>query len=285
MNKTSKLGFSLIELSIVILVIGILIIGITQGSRIISEARLKSARSLTTNSPINSIPNLILWLETTSEKSFDSSAVNNTTIANWYDISNRVNVPPTNATQNTPNNQPTYVSNAVNGLPAINFNGSTSFMNFNGTSLNKGAYTVFLVEQRNTANAGFIFGVDGGGRGSGFAIGYASSTIFRDYHYWGAFSWVERTIPAYTSPKTMISSISFGYAGNNNICIYINGVTTGCGGNGVPGYTTAFKIGRADFASYSGYIAEVIAFDRALKDSERKAIENYLSQKWAVKVS
>jgi prepilin-type N-terminal cleavage/methylation domain-containing protein len=91
-NKKCELGFSLIELSIVILVIGLLVIGITQGKRIISRSRISSAKSLTTSSPVASINNLVLWLETTSDKSFDNadkidggSGVNGT-IATWYNI-------------------------------------------------------------------------------------------------------------------------------------------------------------------------------------------------------
>ena len=56
-------GFSLIELSIVIIIIGILVAGITQGSRIIKEARLKTAKTLTESSPVASIRDLTLWLD------------------------------------------------------------------------------------------------------------------------------------------------------------------------------------------------------------------------------
>ncbi len=280
-----KLGFSLIELSVVILVIGILVIGITKGSRILGESKLKSARSLTFSAPVNSIPNLVLWLDSTSEKSFDSSVANNSPVINWYDLNTQLSTP-TNANQATPSNQPTYKVNAVNGLPALSFDGG-DFMNFNGVNLNKSAYTVILVEQRNTSNPTFIFGVDGGSRTVGFAIGYAANTTFRNYHYWGAYSWTSKTVPAYNGPKTNISSTSYGHAGSaSKICININGSTSTCSSSvQKPGYTTNFKIGRADFSSYSGYIVEVIAFDRALKDKERIAIEQYLGQKWGVKVS
>ena len=50
--KKLKLGFSLIELSVVILIIGILVLGVTQGSRILTEVKLKSAIALTTSSPV-----------------------------------------------------------------------------------------------------------------------------------------------------------------------------------------------------------------------------------------
>jgi prepilin-type N-terminal cleavage/methylation domain-containing protein len=286
MKKTTRFGFSLIELSAVILIIGILVIGITKGSRILSESRLKSARSLTINSPVNSTKNLVLWLDTASEKSFDTSIENNSLVANWYDLNTQTSSK-NNATQSNEDNKPSYITNAVNGLPALRFDGSTDFMNFNGENLNKSAYTVILVEQRKTSNAGFIFGVDGRSRTVGFAIGYASNTLICDYHYWGAYSCISKTVPAYSGAKTNIISSVYGHAGNaSKICINFNGGVASCGSSvEQPGYTTDFKIGRADFANYSGYIVEVIAFDRALKDTERLEIEKYLGQKWGIKVS
>jgi prepilin-type N-terminal cleavage/methylation domain-containing protein len=71
MKKSSNLkAFSLIELSVVILIIGVLVLGVTQGSRMLREAKLKSAQSLTTSSPVASIEGLAVWLDSTSENAF-----------------------------------------------------------------------------------------------------------------------------------------------------------------------------------------------------------------------
>ena len=86
MKKQNK-AFSLIELSIVVLVIGILIAGVIQGSGMLVDSRLKSARALTRSSPVNGIKDLALWLETTSAESFLSSeAENGTRLTLWNDI-------------------------------------------------------------------------------------------------------------------------------------------------------------------------------------------------------
>ena len=63
-------AFSLIELSIVILVIGLLIAGAIQGSNMISKAALSSARTLTESSPVNSIRSLFIWFDSTSKANF-----------------------------------------------------------------------------------------------------------------------------------------------------------------------------------------------------------------------
>lgn len=48
-------AFSLIELSIVILIIGILVAGVTQSSRLVKQIRLASIKSMTLSSPVSSI--------------------------------------------------------------------------------------------------------------------------------------------------------------------------------------------------------------------------------------
>lgn len=107
-------AFSLIELSIVILIIGILIAGVTQGSRLVSEMRLATARNMTQNSPVASIPGVVLWLEPTLEKSFDiAEQEDGLTITNWYDI-NPQSTYKINLTQSTSARRPNYRSNSVN---------------------------------------------------------------------------------------------------------------------------------------------------------------------------
>lgn len=68
MIKKPNKGFSLVELSIVILIIGVLIAGVSQGIDLLQDSRLAAARMLTQSSRVNSIKNLVTWLETTSEK-------------------------------------------------------------------------------------------------------------------------------------------------------------------------------------------------------------------------
>ena len=84
-------AFSLIELSIVILIIGILVAGVTQSSRLIKQMRLQVARNITTSSPVTSIKDLKIWLETSQEGSLISSTNglnpdNNDKISSWNDI-------------------------------------------------------------------------------------------------------------------------------------------------------------------------------------------------------
>lgn len=70
---SNKNAFSLIELSIVILIIGILVAGVTQSSRLIRQMKISSARSITNSSPVSSISNLAGWWETTLDSSLDQN--------------------------------------------------------------------------------------------------------------------------------------------------------------------------------------------------------------------
>ena len=79
LNKNFKKAFSLIELSVVVLIIGILIAGITQSSRLVRAMKLNTARSLTRSSDVNSIRNLTAWFDVTAEGVFSSSCATTST--------------------------------------------------------------------------------------------------------------------------------------------------------------------------------------------------------------
>ena len=69
-QKTNKKAFSLIEISVVILIIGILIAGISNGIDLYRDMKLTTSRNLTQNSRVGRIENLISWYEATKESNF-----------------------------------------------------------------------------------------------------------------------------------------------------------------------------------------------------------------------
>ena len=121
---THKLGFSLLELAFVLTIISIVIVGIAKGSKILQNAGLARAQSLTKSSPVIGMSNLVVWYESAMQNSFKGDeAIDGSSVGTWYNISPYVNqlTTTTNAAQSTPANQPTYVSSGINGLPAIKF--------------------------------------------------------------------------------------------------------------------------------------------------------------------
>ena len=67
MSKKSR-AFSLLELSIVILIIGILIAGVTQASRLVAQAKISAAQTQTQSSPVHSINGILLLIEDVLEE-------------------------------------------------------------------------------------------------------------------------------------------------------------------------------------------------------------------------
>ncbi len=127
--KSNKVkAFSLIELSIVILIIGILIAGIINSSSLVRKFRLSTAESITSSSPVAGIKGLELWLETTMDDSFKSGeALDNSPITEWRDINPQSNrklsvLPPAT------NSKPRYVEKGFDGfIPAVRFDVSMIF--------------------------------------------------------------------------------------------------------------------------------------------------------------
>jgi prepilin-type N-terminal cleavage/methylation domain-containing protein len=290
-TSKNKLGFSLIELSIVILVIGILVIGITKGSRIIKEARIKSAQSLTTGSPVASMSNILMWLESTSEKSFASSEKVNTalgatgTISSWNDI-NPSTATPNNATQVVNANKPRYIDNDINGLPSINFDGSSDFLGFDGTILAGKSYTVIVVEKRlsSAGNDYFISGSQSGDN-QGPHLGYRTNTTMTFAQFAND---LDVAVSGFASPTPYMHIFIFN--SGNGKTYYKNGVqliNSKTSGALTPliSYNGAqiAKFSNGGGAYYNGNIGEIIIFSRAIKNSERLNIENYLQAKWGIK--
>ena len=133
--KQSK-AFSLIELSIVILVIGILIAGVTQASNMIYEFRLAAAKNLTKTSGIESIKDITLWLDATRANS-NSSLINrsgktdiqnNDPIKTWNNANPRRSGNAPSFINTAATYDPLYIKNGLNGLPTIKFDGINDYL-------------------------------------------------------------------------------------------------------------------------------------------------------------
>jgi prepilin-type N-terminal cleavage/methylation domain-containing protein len=203
MSKNKSItAFSLIELSIVILIIGILVAGVTQSSRLVRAIRLQTARSLTTSSPVSSIKNLTMWYETTLEKSVDESErQDGIEVSKWFDISPTA-VTKNDATQATLANRPKFTDNMINGLPALKFDGTADYFDINGALLVGTEYTIFVVEQRRTnADTYFLGGGSLTSSDSCLHIGYnLGGTTVRHGHYFNDND-CSNCVAAYTTPN------------------------------------------------------------------------------------
>ena len=295
-------AFSLIELSIVILVIGILIVGITHSTRMVKEAKLRSARTITQSSPVTGISNLMLWYETSLETSFDTSAqTDGAAISTWYD-NNKQSASKNNATltlsgYTTCASSPDFKENVFNGgIPAIRFNGTSDCLNFNGTSLVGTSYTVFVVEQKRATvtNNKYFFGGTNGTSDANLHLGYALDTALRFSQYTVNLGYTN-SILTYSTPTPRIHTAIQNVSTQRSY--WLNGGTTAESSNTGSTYTVALSsysnsaLGRYGIAStsfysyFNGDLAEIIMYTRALSTEERQAVENYLSRKYAITLS
>lgn len=267
-----------------------MIAAVTQSERLIADFRMKTAQSITNNSPIWSMNNVVMWLEPVLDESFDSSeSINSHIISTWKDQA-KFFPSKNNATQASTTNSPTYIADCINHLPCARFDGINSYMNFDGSKLIASSYTVIVVEQRanNSVNNYFIAGVNAAANAN-LILGYRfdSTITFSQYS-----NDLDATVDAYSPDTSLIHT--FIYNSNSGKNYYRNGVAvtlvTGAAGanplDGLQSYDSAIIGSFLPVANYyAGDIAEIIIFNKALTSAERHDVEAYLSKKWKIIIS
>jgi len=285
-------AFSLIELSIVILIIGLLVAGVSKGSQIYNKIKLASARSLTNSSVVNSTKALELWLETTSANSFlEVSPEDNESINNWFDI-NLQSTFKNNAEafNNSQNRRPLYVKNKINGLPVLKFDGIDDCMisSVDIRRLSIPNMTMFLVYERKLPihnSRGGIIGNDPGWARffimNHSAIGGSIVSTGSTPHRFDAMGTADR-------PQILTYISRVGTTNGSSVAINRNLASTT--------YTENISITEQNLTSIGSHnsatcdkndnveIGEIIIFRRALQNGEVNSIEDYLSQKWGIKL-
>ncbi len=292
-----KKAFSLIEVSVVILIIGVLISGISQGIDLYNDYKIANARTLTLNSIVPRIQNLSMWYETTSEKSFKTSKPNDGELINqWNDINPqrtmKINL------FNIPNDasRPAYKNSVINGLPALKFsnaqelrsedikgnnffisNDITVFVVQNAVGATLFNTTMSWVPTTNNLDAGGseiarfnlhlshnnIFYFDFGGRieASGADISFKKNNLFSFKRS------ASEMIMRLNGQQISYSSSIAGIISNSNISPFIVG-----------------KLRTDSNYSFDGLIGEIIIYGNGLGINEIQKVEAYLSKKWGIKI-
>ncbi|MFT7086741.1 MAG: prepilin-type N-terminal cleavage/methylation domain-containing protein [Rickettsiales bacterium] len=303
-KKSSKKAFSIIELSIVVVIISVLIGTVLTANRIVENAKLSTAHSLTKSSPVNDIDGLVAWFETTMPNSFsrfgDNDAAllteNGQAIPTWFDLSPEKN----NAIQTLPANQPIYSTNVINDLPTLRFDNNQYFL-VNG-SKNLDQLSIFVVMRYNSMSADFdtIMStqgewIDGGNAVLGSVHIILSNSSNGNMNY--AIQYDNNALNGMINDNISVLDnrfhlMSFMDDNVNDKQIYIDG------GNLEEAATismqkllTNYTIGAWYHSSVNierhldGDIAEIIIFERYLNNNERRDVEQYLSKKWGLELS
>ncbi|MGB4971514.1 MAG: T9SS type A sorting domain-containing protein, partial [Cyclobacteriaceae bacterium] len=226
-----------------------------------------------------------LWLRGNSSVFVDGGttlATNNQQVQQWNDQSGNSR----NATELT--NKPTLINNVVNGFPSLRFDNNDRLLSAGVTTGNSAS--VFVVAQYSSlpsSNPGLIQGAPSG-------LGFSTAGSDKCIGMWvssGGNPWgrgVQSNNAAVNISQvtnmpigTFRTILNLYNAGASLISQYIdNSVSGSVGYNGTLKSWTDFGIGRQGTESWSGDIAEVIAYNTALNAVQRIIISNYLSAKY-----
>jgi autotransporter-associated beta strand protein len=201
--------------------------------------------------PLNEGQGLSYWLDANNASKLTLA---NTNVTAWADSStNGVNF-----AQGTSANQPVYVSNVINGLPALRFSGNQKMV----ASKTVNAQTVFIVNtSRSTVN---LDGIWGATPDTGIRVGNATS-----WQYPG-------------------NGGDFATAGGQ---MFINGIAGNTFAASTPHLLTAISATQRTGWStmignyytgrwFKGDIGELLVYNSALGAVDRQSVEAYLLTKW-----
>lgn len=294
MKNLKKSAFSLIELSIVLLIIGILIAGVTQSSRLIRQMKLASARSVTESSPVPSIKGLTMWLETTSENAFnleleDQAAMSSETV--WLDR----NPQTSQKSSALPGSGfPIYKDKCINDLPCLYFKASATnglkVKQVMGTMVGVSVFVVFKTSETLPTDSILFTNLADEAAGNGFfriKLGSTNGVVYSTFDDTGNALDTDVVVATDLSANTtyLIEVIDSGtkILVHNNLK---NSISSTDKNTELKNFNLGVNVGyRAGEEKYfDGDIAEIIFFDRGLKEEERNSVQNYLAKKWGIKM-
>lgn len=221
---------------------------------------------------------LTMWLK--PDASGMAPVADGVAISAWNDASGLAN----HASQATAAARPQYYNNIFNGHAAMR-SSSTRFFNADFTEINDTNYTIITVSKRLAASGGII-GLNGATSSTGLSLGYNTSTVMRHTQY---ANWVNLVVEAYDA-STELPTIVAGQFNESvgktawRIRDGVNNTRTGTNRTHyfLPG---TGRIGRGSANNgFTGYIAEVIMYNRTLSALELKQIHTYLSVKYGLSV-
>ena len=180
-----KKAFSMLEVSIAILIIGIIIGGILQSNKLFRKMRLNTARALTESSAPHSIEDIYFWLDATADGATDLALLEDgAKVSLWKDFNSHKNNGKINFFQEDSDDyKPLFRKNSINGLPAISFDG------IDDNLINGGAATDDLISAENgftiffaaNIHAGLVFfsfdNYDGGSTDYRLNIAFSANVI------------------------------------------------------------------------------------------------------------
>jgi len=289
-------AFSLIEISLAILIIGILVAGISKGADLYEQSRLNVARQLTINSRVPRINGLLFWVETTLEKSLlATETAESSPISQWNDI-NPFAIEKLYLTR-VANNFITYKKSSIGNLPSIYFNGNGGTLNLSTAptptqltffKTTNQVISVFMVidGENSTSNKHRVLFTNGNTSTSGVSLFQSRDNrlmvLFGGVNLWSSTNQFDFSANA-------IICFTYGGVGTFFAQIYRNGSFVNLPSinrnpNNAFGSFAIAGNNTNDNEAWKGNISELIVYDRVITPAERIEIQDYLSKKYAIKI-
>lgn len=280
-QKQFQKAFSLIEISIVLIIIGLIAYGATSGNALINRARIIKMRDYTKSfSSLSVNKNLAFWIEASMSDAYETASDGTVTVIDKaiFDGARTDVVAPSSTTS------PTYTEDVINRLPAFYFDGTNDcLLNDDVSIISSKPHTTFFV----------ILPTDTSGSTTGDAIYAFNEDSLENVDVMLSY---EDEIRVYYSstPRTLSDSTTL----HNNV-VYGSFTADGTkvkgrlNGSEVLNITSSDYIASSDNFSigqeydgstrsnfFEGYIGEILIYNKALTDSEIQQVEAYLTEKW-----
>ena len=236
---------------------------------------------------VGDLDNNKLWLKADESVYSDAGstlAATTNTVQQWNDVSGNGN----NASQASSTNRPTYTTNVVNSLPALDFSGSDymdpSALGIAGT----GGFSIFIALQPTSINTNQYIIDRTSGTNNLTSLKYASGNRFAVQKRTDSGSGLggpESTTAANTSAFQLIDYMR---TRGTAYDFYLDGTLEGTLADGDGDLTPpSLRIGTHATnitRGLNGYISEVAIYDTDLNEAQRKIVENYLAAKYALTI-
>jgi CHAT domain-containing protein len=212
---------------------------------------------------------LKLWLSADSGVSMSSSPGS---VSKWQDQSGHG----LHAGMHTASRQPSLIPNAINGLPVIRFNGAQSLILESQLRLRD--MTLFIVARNNQSSESFhmLLGPAGSSPPDQLRFQNGSQVVFA-----GTGNNMPMVAPTVGNTR-VYHALSVRYDGST-WKVYRDGKSVSSSSFETTGPWNLLQIG-AWFSQHFlvGDIAELVAYDRALTETERGSVNSYLRKKYAL---
>jgi len=234
----------------------------------------------------NTLNNLRLWLPADRINQAD-----NTAVETWADQSGNG----FDATQGTSAARPTYIKNALNGLPVVRFDGTDDFLRLSGNGLglfrNIPGATVFVVVKYSNFLSNNLHFFVSKGELTGIPRFFMRSTSDPFYRT-GGIRLESDSIQTLNSVQNATNNFTLQTARinyqNTLLQQFIDGTLDGektdfqTAGNTSDNNSAVIFLARQSNIYFTGDIGELIVYNRTLSDSETSQVHLYLSRKWGI---